>query len=79
MTDGTFIFSDGTASVVQWLACSHRVRYIVGSSIDRATPKTTKLVFVASPLSTQRKNLLARNHHNVSECDDMSIRELLFQ
>ena len=42
-----------TAYVVQWLACSPRVRYIVGSSIDHVNPKIMKFVFVASPLSTQ--------------------------
>ena len=36
-----------------WLACSPRVRYIVGSRSDRVKPKTIKLVFVDTPLSTQ--------------------------
>jgi len=30
-----------------------RVRYIVSSGTDRVKPKTIKLVFVTSPLSTQ--------------------------
>jgi hypothetical protein len=42
-----------TASMVQWLACSLRVWYIVGSSPGRVKPKTMKLAFVASLLSTQ--------------------------
>jgi hypothetical protein len=37
------------------LACSSRVRYIVGSSPDRVKSKTIKLVSVASPLRTQQK------------------------
>ena len=36
-----------------WLACSHRVRQIVGSSPGRVKPRTLHLVFVASPLNTQ--------------------------
>jgi hypothetical protein len=47
---------DGTSIIlkpeVQWLACSLRVWYIVGSSPDRVKPKTVKLVFVTSPVST---------------------------
>ena len=44
-----------------------------GFEPHRVKPKT-KLVFVASPLSTQSKDLLTRNQINVSEWGDMSIR-----
>jgi hypothetical protein len=52
----------------------------VGSSPDRVKPKTIKLVFVASPLSTLRrksKDGLAQNQNNVSEWGDMSIRSVV--
>jgi hypothetical protein len=41
-----------TASVVQWLSYSPRVRWIVGLSPGRVKPKTVKSIFAASPLST---------------------------
>jgi len=43
----------------------------VGSSPDLVTPKTIKLVFVASLRS---KNWLAQNQDNTSEWSDMSIQ-----
>ena len=57
---------------------------IVGSSPDRVKPKTMKLIYVGSPLSTQHyeeraKTGLARNQNNVSEWNNMSTRGLLFQ
>jgi hypothetical protein len=65
------------------------VSVLVWSVVDRGfepgwvKPKTKKLVFIASPLSTQHKgeraDWLARNQDNVSDGDDMSIRRLLFQ
>jgi hypothetical protein len=47
-------------------------------------PKTIKLIFVVSLLSTQHrekknKDWLAQNQNNVSEWSDMSTRKLLFQ
>ena len=50
---------------------------IVDSIPDREKQKTIKLVFVASPLSTQ--HLLTRNQNNMSEWNDMSTCGLLFQ
>ena len=44
---------DPIGGVIAILACSPRVRWIVGSSPDRVKPKTMKLVFVVSPLGTQ--------------------------
>ena len=53
---------------------------------DRFKPKTLKLIFVASPLSTQHYSLrtrsrdwLAWNQDDMSEWGDMSISRLLFQ
>jgi hypothetical protein len=46
-----------------------------GFEPGRVKPKTIKLVFVASSLSTR----LARNQNNVSEWSDMSTRGLLLQ
>ena len=43
------------------------------------TPKTIKLVYVASPQSTQYYGERAGNQNNVSEWSDMSTRRLLFQ
>jgi len=40
-------------SVVEWLACSLRVWWIVGYSSGGVKPKTIKLIFAASALSTQ--------------------------
>jgi hypothetical protein len=56
----------------------------MGSSPNRVKPKTIKLVFVASALSTQSaeervKDWLAWNQDIVSEWGDMAIRRLLFQ
>ena len=71
-----------TASVVLWLACSPRVRKIVGLSTDLCKPKTLRLVFVASPLSIIKENeqrQVARIQDNVSEWGHMSTRGLLFQ
>ena len=55
-----------------------------GSSPGRVKLKTEKKVVVTSPLSTQHnksksKDWFARNHNNVFEWSDMSIRGLLFQ
>jgi len=55
----------------------------VGLSPDRVKPKTIKLVFVASLVSTvlrrKSKDWLAQNQDNVSKWGVKSIRELLFQ
>jgi hypothetical protein len=59
------------------------VSVLPSSAIDRIKPKTTKLIFVASPPSTQNKReravWLAQNQANVSVRGDMAYRELLFQ
>ena len=60
------------------------VSMLASSAADRGfEPKTIKLVFVASPLSTQhegeRADWLAQNQINVSEWRNMSTRGLLFQ
>ena len=56
----------------------------MGSSPGKVKPKNKKLVFVASPLSTQYEGERAKTSwlgtkDNVSEWGDMSIRRLLFQ
>ena len=53
-------------------------------SSGRVKPKTTKLVFPASPfkkaaLRRKSKNWLTQNQDNVSEWSDMSTCRLLFQ
>jgi hypothetical protein len=64
------------------------VSVLVWSVVDRGfkpgwvKPKTKKLVFVASPLSTQHKGERAKTgwlEIKMSDGDDMSIRRLLFQ
>ena len=60
------------------------VSILASRVVDRGfESKTTKLVFVVSPLSTQHygksKDGLARNQDNVSEWGYMYIRGLLFQ
>jgi hypothetical protein len=59
------------------------VSVLASSVVDRGfnpwSNQTVKLVFVASPLSTNSKDWLARNRNNVSEWSDMSTRGLLFQ
>ena len=55
----------------------------MGSNPDRIKQRTTKLVLVASPLSTQEvaraKTGWLRIRINVSQWSDMSTRGLLFQ
>jgi hypothetical protein len=48
------------------------------SRTGRVKPKTIKLVFTVSPLSTKHYAERAKNQDNVSEWGDMSIRRLLF-
>ena len=67
----TRIITSITALLIR--SCLECGRLWVRSPVE-SNPKTTKLVFVASPLSTQHQN-----QNNVSEWSDMSIRGLLFQ
>jgi hypothetical protein len=71
-----------TVSVVQCLACSPWVHQIMSSIPDRVKPKTIKLIFVASLLSTvlmsNNRDWLAWNQDSVSEWSDRSIHRLLF-
>ena len=71
------------SDVMAWLASSAVDRGFRPSP-DRVNPKTRKLIFVVSPLSTQHlrrksNDYLAWDQDNVIEWGDMSIHGLLFQ
>ena len=61
------------------VACSPRMRWIMGSSPGRIKPRNIKLVFAAYQLSIKEKEqrLLTRNQNIVSERRDMFIHGLI--